>query len=143
MVKPHPPNPQITRIALGFDESKRSLRHNRYPNEGDAHERVYDVAVSGDRNIGADGRSRATVGNTVNIEEATFDNSIGQPVLDAYWKDPDFDARQRAFYYVRVLEIPTPRWTTYDGKHYKLGLPDDLPSSIQERAYTSPDWYTP
>jgi hypothetical protein len=111
--------------------------------KGDAHERVYDVAVSGDRNIGTDGRSGATVGNTVNVEEATFDNSIGQPILDAYWKDPDFDARQRAFYYARVLEIPTPRWTTYDARHFKVALPDGVPTSIQERAYTSPVWYTP
>ena len=111
--------------------------------KGDAQERIYDVAVSGDRNIGADGRSKATVGNTVNVEEATFDNSIGQPNLDAYWKDPDFDASQRAFYYVRVLEIPTPRWTTYDAKHFKVALPDGVPTSIQERAYTSPIWYTP
>jgi hypothetical protein len=111
--------------------------------KGEAHERVYDVAVTGDREIGKDGRSKATVGNTVNVKEATFDNSIGEPILDAYWQDPDFNAKQRAFYYVRVLEIPTPRWTTYDAKHYKIALPDGVPTSIQERAYTSPIWYTP
>jgi len=111
--------------------------------KGAAHEKVYDVAVSGQRKIGADGRCKTPVGNTVNVEQATFDNSIGEPVLQAYWKDPDFDAKQRAFYYVRVLEIPTPRWTTYDAKFFKVKRPDDVPASIQDRAYTSPIWYTP
>jgi hypothetical protein len=111
--------------------------------KGDAHERVYDVAVSDDRAIDADGRCKTPVGNTVNEKEATFDNSIGTPVLSGYWEDPDFDASQRAFYYVRVLEIPTPRWTTYDAKFFKVNRPDDVPVSIQERAYTSPIWYTP
>ena len=72
-----------------------------------------------------------------------FDNSIGDAILDGYWQDPDFDPGQRAFYYVRVLEIPTPRWTTFDAKHYKIALADNVPASIQERAYTSPIWYTP
>jgi hypothetical protein len=111
--------------------------------KGGAHEKVYDVAVSGQRKIGADGRCTTPVGNTVNAEQATFDNSIGKPALEAYWKDPDFDATQRAFYYVRVLEIPTPRWTTYDAKYFKVKRPDDVPVSIQDRAYTSPIWYTP
>jgi hypothetical protein len=111
--------------------------------QGAAHEKVYDVAVSGNRKINADGRCKTPVGNTVNAEQATFDNSIGEPVLAAYWKDPGFDAKQRAFYYVRVLEIPTPRWTTYDAKFFKVKRPDDVPVSIQDRAYTSPIWYTP
>ena len=111
--------------------------------EGKTHEKVYDVAVSGDRKIGADGRCKTAVGNTVNEKEAFFDNSIGAPTLQAYWQDPDFDAAQRAFYYVRVLEIPTPRWTTYDAKYFKMKRPTDVPVSIQERAYTSPIWYTP
>jgi hypothetical protein len=79
----------------------------------------------------------------VNEQLANFDNSIGEPVLSAYWEDPDFDSKQRAFYYVRVLEIPTPRWTTYDAKHFKVKRPQDVPVSIQERAYTSPIWYAP
>jgi hypothetical protein len=111
--------------------------------KGDAHERVYDVAVSGLRDIGSDGRCRTPVGNTVNEKLANFDNSIGSPSLEAYWQDPDFDASQRAFYYVRVLEIPTPRWTTYDAKFFNIERPKDVPVSIQERAYTSPIWYTP
>ena len=83
------------------------------------------------------------MGNTVNVQEATYSNLIGDPFLEAYWKDPEFDAKQRAFYYVRVLEIPTPRWTTFDAKVFGVKLPTDVPASIQERAYTSPIWYTP
>jgi hypothetical protein len=109
---------------------------------GEAHEKVYDVAVSGDRKI-ENGQCKTPVGNTVNEKDAYFDNSIGAQTLQAFWEDPDFDASQRAFYYVRVLEIPTPRWTTYDAKYYKVKRPTDEPVSIQERAYTSPIWYTP
>jgi hypothetical protein len=109
---------------------------------GQTHEQVYDVAWSGQRKPKADGKLPA-VGNTVNVQEATFDNTIGAPYLTARWKDPKFDPGQRAFYYVRVLEIPTPRWTTYDAKFFKIALPKDVPASIQERAYTSPIWYSP
>jgi len=70
-------------------------------------------------------------------------DSIGEPVLAGYWQDLQFDSKQRAFYYVRVLEIPTPRWTTYDAKFFGVERPKDVPASIQERAYTSPIWYTP
>jgi len=108
---------------------------------GETHERVYDVAVSDGRRIGADGRCRTAVGNTVNVGEATYVNSIGDPFLQAFWRDPDFDPGQRAFYYVRVLEIPTPRWTTFDAKVFGVALPEGVPTSIQERAYTSPIWY--
>ena len=114
--------------------------------DGKPQEKVYDVAWSGKnesaRKPGKDGRL-PPVGNTVNVAEASYSNSIGAPYLAAYWKDPAFDAKQRAFYYVRVLEIPTPRWTTYDAKFFKVALPKDVPASIQERAYTSPIWYTP
>jgi len=110
--------------------------------KGAVHEKVYDVAVSGDRKI-ENGRCKTPVGNTVNEKEAYYDNSIGSPTLQAFWTDPEFDANQRAFYYVRVLEIPTPRWTTYDAKYFKVKRPTDVPVSIQERAYTSPIWYTP
>lgn len=111
--------------------------------KGKAHERVYDVAVSDDRVIGKDGRCKEAVGNTVNAKEATFYNSIGAPLLSVYWQDPEFNSKQRAFYYVRVLEISTPNWTTYDAKHFGTELPDGVPVSIQDRAYTSPIWYTP
>lgn len=110
--------------------------------EGKTHEQVYDVAWSGDRKPGARGKLPA-VGNTVNVADASYTNAIGAPFLSAYWKDPEFDPKQRAFYYVRVLEIPTPRWTTYDAKIFGVKLPDDVPAAIQERAYTSPIWYNP
>ena len=109
---------------------------------GTAHEQVFELSWSGDRKVGADGKL-PPVGNTVDVEEATYDNSIGTPVLQAHWRDPDFDSDQRAFYYVRVLEIPTPRWTTIDAKVFGIKRPTDVPASIQERAYTSPIWYTP
>jgi hypothetical protein len=109
---------------------------------GKTQEKVYDVAWSGNRKPGADGKVPA-VGNTVNVDMATYSNSIGAASLMATWKDPAFDARQRAFYYVRVLEIPTPRWTTYDARFFGVARPKDVPASIQERAYTSPIWYTP
>ena len=110
---------------------------------GRLHERVYDVAVSGDRTINAEGRAYEEVGTTVDIENATYTNSIGAVELAAVWTDPDFSASERAFYYVRVLEIPTPRWTAYDAKFFDLDLPDDVPLTHQERAYTSPIWYKP
>jgi hypothetical protein len=111
--------------------------------DGETHERIYDVAVSGDREIGADGRARDLVGNTVNIDNATFTNTIGRVMLAAHWEDPEFDPEESAFYYVRVLEIPTPRWTTYDAAFYGIDRPDNVPATIQDRAYTSPIWYTP
>jgi len=110
---------------------------------GETHERIYDVAVSDGRRIGADGRARDQVGNTVDVATATFSNTIGDAMMDAHWEDPDFDPSQPAFYYVRVLEIPTPRWTTYDAAFFGIDLPDNVPATIQDRAYTSPIWYTP
>jgi len=109
---------------------------------GELHEHVYDVAWSGDRRPGSDGKL-PPVGSTVNVPNASYTNTIGAPLLLGYWKDPDFNARQRAFYYVRVIEIPTPRWTTYDAKFFGIDIPEGAPTAIQERAYTSPIWYTP
>jgi hypothetical protein len=109
---------------------------------GKTHEKVFDVAWSGGRKPGRDGKLPA-VGNTVDVKEASFTNAIGAATLQGYWKDPNFDPSQRAFYYVRVIEIPTPRWTTFDAKTLGVKLPTDVPASIQERAYTSPIWYTP
>ena len=97
--------------------------------DGKTQEKVYDLAVSDGRTIGDDGRCKAPVGNTVNVQDATYSNSIGDPFLQAYWKDPEFDAQQRAFYYVRVLEIPTPRWTTFDAKVFGVKLPTDVPAT--------------
>lgn len=110
---------------------------------GETHERVYDVVVSGDREIDADGRAREAVGSTVDVENATYSNTIGAAALDGYWQDPDFDLSEDAFYYVRVIEIPKPRWTTYDAAFYSIPLPDAVPVAVQDRAYTSPISYNP
>ncbi len=111
--------------------------------KGELHERIYDVAVSDERPIGADGRCMVAVGNTVDVENATWSNTIGAPELIAVWQDPEFDAKQRAFYYGRVIEIPTPRWTAYDAKRFGVKMSKDVPMTTTERAYTSPIWYTP
>ena len=111
--------------------------------KGKLHERIYDVAVSDGRKIGKDGRATKSVGNTVDVDSATYTNTIGDALLTAHWKDPDFDPKEHTFYYVRVLEIPTPRWTTYDAAFFKIKRPDMVPATVQDRAYTSPVWYTP
>ena len=110
--------------------------------DGDTQEKVYNIAWSDNREMDADGKL-PLVGNTVDVAQASYSNSIGEPMLFAHWQDPDFDPAQRAFYYVRVLEIPTPRWTTHDAKFFGVDLPSDVPATIQERAYTSPIWYMP
>jgi hypothetical protein len=109
---------------------------------GDRHEKVYDVVWSGDRSPGADGKL-PPVGNTVDVANATWTNSIGSAELVTVWTDPDFDASVPAVYYARVLEIPTPRWTAYEAKRFDITLPADVEMVTQERAYTSPIWYTP
>ncbi len=111
--------------------------------KGKTHEKIYDVAVSGGRKIGADGRCKTPVGSTINIADASYTNTIGDPFQAAYWADPDFDPKQKAFYYVRVIEIPTPRWTAYDAKFFNVKMPEDTKMTVQDRAYTSPIWYTP
>jgi hypothetical protein len=110
--------------------------------KGKLHEQVYDVLCSDDRKIKKH-RCAKPVGNTVDVKKATYSNSIGDALMLAYWKDPSFDSKQRAFYYVRVLEIPTPRWTTYDAAFFGVELPKGVEPTHQERAYTSPIWYTP
>jgi hypothetical protein len=109
---------------------------------GDLHEKVYDVAWSDNRQAGADGKL-PPVGNTVDIEAATWTNTIGASELATTWTDPDFDADESAFYYVRVLEIPTPRWVLYDKVRLGAHIPEHVELIHQERAYTSPIWYTP
>jgi hypothetical protein len=112
--------------------------------KGETHEQVYDV-VWGDadrRKRGPDGKV-PPVGNTVDVANATWTDTIGDPELVAVWKDPKFDPQQSAFYYARVLQIPTPRWTAYDAKYYHLTMPKEIPMVLQDRAYTSPIWYTP
>jgi hypothetical protein len=111
--------------------------------DGNTSERIYDVAVSDGRTIGPDGRCKTPVGNTVDVPNATWKNTIGDAVLLGYWRDPEFDASQRAFYYVRVIEIPSPRWTAYDAKRLGVKMPAEAPMTVTDRAYTSPIWYTP
>ncbi len=111
--------------------------------KGELQERIYDIALADGRKIDANGRAIKAVGNTVDVAQASYTNTIGDATLAAYWEDPDFSPQQRAFYYVRVLEIPTPRWTTVDAKLFKREIPEGAPASIQERAYTSPIWYSP
>ena len=111
--------------------------------EGETHERIYDVALSDGRVVGEDGRCRTPVGSTVDIKQASYTNTIGDALLAAHWQDPDFDPAEHAFYYVRVLEIPTPRWTTYDAAFFDIDRPEIVPATVQDRAYTSPIWYTP
>jgi hypothetical protein len=109
---------------------------------GKTHEKIYDVLWSDNRKPGADGKL-PRVGNTVDLATAKYTNSIGASELHGVFKDPEFDASQRAFYYARVIEIPTPRWTAYDAVRFKVKMGKEVPMSIQERAVTSPIWYTP
>jgi hypothetical protein len=109
---------------------------------GKTHEKVYDVSWSDDRKPGSDGKL-PPVGNTVDIENATWTNTIGAPELIAVWEDPDFDPAMPATYYARVIQIPTPRWTAYEAQRFQIELPEEVPMTTQERAYTSPIWYKP
>ena len=110
--------------------------------DGKTQERIYDVACSDNRSI-EKRRCNKAVGSTVDVADASYTNSIGDVMLMAHWKDPDFDPKQRAFYYVRVIEIPTPRWTAYDAKRFGITMPKEVTMTVQDRAYTSPIWYTP
>jgi hypothetical protein len=109
---------------------------------GKTQEKVYNVVWGGDRKINADGKL-PDVGNTVDVENATWTNSIGAAELIAVWEDPDFDPSLQAFYYARVIEIPIPRWTAYEAKRFGIKMSDEVPMMTTERAYTSPIWYTP
>ena len=109
---------------------------------GETQEQVYDVAWSGDRSRGSNGKL-PTVGTTVDVANANWTNTIGAPELGVVWTDPDFEPALKAVYYARVIEIPTPRWSTYDAFRFGTSLPEGAPTSTQERAYTSPIWYTP
>ena len=110
--------------------------------QGELHEKVYDVVWDGNRKPDAKGKLQA-VGSTVDLANATWTNTIGSSELITVWKDPDFDAKQRAFYYARVIEIPTPRWTAYDVQRFGVKPLPDTRMTVTERAYTSPIWYTP
>jgi hypothetical protein len=109
---------------------------------GNLQEKVYDVIWSGDRSPDANGKL-PSVGNTVDVENATWTNTIGAPELITVWEDPDFDAAEHGFYYARVIEIPTPRWTAYDAKRFSVTPLPGTKMTITDRAYTSPIWYAP
>ncbi len=110
--------------------------------KGELQEKVHDVVWGGDRQPGADGKL-PSIGSTVDLANATWTNTIGAPELISVWQDPDFDAKLKAFYYVRVIEIPTPRWTAYDAKRFGVKPLEGTRMTVTERAYTSPIWYTP
>jgi hypothetical protein len=113
------------------------------PRTGFPAEKIYEVAWSDNRKLDAKTGKLPPVGNTVDIKKATYTNNIGDSQLSVVWTDPDFDPKIKAVYYVRVLEIPTPRWSTYDAAKLGVEPPKDVPATIQERAYSSPIWYTP
>ena len=130
------------RDPIGANLDRIQIIKGWMDDDGDLHEKVYEVVWSGDRQPGADGKL-PPVGNTVDLEAANWTNTIGASELATVWTDPDFDADESAFYYVRVLEIPTPRWVLYDKVRLGAHIPDGVELIHQERAYTSPIWYTP
>ena len=134
---------QAQRDADGANLDRLQVIKGWVNRDGEMHERVFDIAVSNGRAIDPDGRCRTPVGDTVNVGEASYSNVIGTSQLMAHWRDPEFDPAQRAFYYVRVLEIPSPRWTAYDAKRLGASMPEGARMTVQDRAYTSPIWYTP
>lgn len=111
--------------------------------DGNLKERIYDVACADDRAITAKGECDGNVGNTVNEKEAIYLNNIGDAELRAVWTDPEFDPSLRAVYYARVLEIPTPTWQAHDQEFFEMEMKGEIPLTHQERAYTSPIWFTP
>ena len=130
------------RDPIGANLDRIQIVKGWLDNAGKTHEKVYDVAWSAGRMPGADGKL-PPVGNTVDIASASWTNTIGASQLAAVWTDPDFDSTESAFYYVRVIEIPTPPWYAYDAFRFSIEIPQDAPTSQQERAYTSPIWYKP
>lgn len=131
------------RDALSGNLDRIQIVKGWLESDGEMREQVYDVVWSGDRVLGSEGRL-PPIGNTVDVEKATWANTIGAPELITVWQDPDFNPAQRAFYYARVLEIPTPRWTAYDAVYYEeADFEAEVPMTLQERAYTSPIWYSP
>ena len=111
--------------------------------DGELKESIYEVAFSGQRKLDDMGKL-PSIGSTVDVVDASYTNSIGATSLDTLWEDPDFNPKERAFYYVRVLEIPTPRWSAYDVKKFALkDVNENVPMVTQERIYSSPIWYSP
>ncbi len=128
--------------ALGANLDRIQVIKGWVDADGTTHDKVFDVAWAGERQPGADGKL-PPVGNTVDLATATYRNSIGRGELATVWVDPEFDPDQRALYYARVLEIPTPRWTTFDSVRAGLPLLTDVATTVQERAWSSPIWYQP
>jgi hypothetical protein len=130
------------RDTIGANLDRIQIIKGWMDSRGKTHEKVYDVVWSGDRQPRRDGKL-PPVGNTIDVAAASWSNTIGASELLTVWTDPDFDPEESAFYYVRVLEIPTPPWYVYDAFRFGVELPEGAPTSHQERAYTSPIWYTP
>jgi hypothetical protein len=130
------------RDAIGANLDRIQIVKGWLDDDGETHEKVYDVVWSAGRERGPDGNV-PPVGNTVDVANANWTNTIGASELGTVWTDPDFDPDHAAFYYARVLEIPTPRWVVYDAFRFGTELPAGAETSHQERAYTSPIWYTP
>jgi hypothetical protein len=130
------------RDAVGANLDRIQVVKGWVGDDGKPRERIYNVAWGGERALDASG-SLPPVGNTVDIASATWTNTIGSPDLVAVWQDPDFDPGVPGFYYARVIEIPRPRWTAYDAARFGVEMPDTVPMTTQERAYTSPIWYRP
>ena len=130
------------RDAVGANLDRIQIVKGWLDSRGKSHEKVYNVAWSDGREADANG-NLPPVGNTVDIEAANWINSIGASELGTVWTDPDFDPKQSAFYYARVIEIPTPRWVVYDAFRYGTDIPEGAETVHQERAYTAPIWYTP
>lgn len=128
--------------AIGGNLDRIQIVKGWLDKDGKTQEKVYDVVWSGKRKLNSKGKLPA-IGNTVDVEKATWTNSIGSSELITVWKDPDFDPNESAFYYARVMEIPTPRWTAYDALRFDVKMDNEVPMTTQERAYTSPIWYTP
>jgi hypothetical protein len=133
----------LTKDPIGANLDRIQIIRGWLDGNGSLHEKIYDVAWSGGRKPDARTGKLPQVGNTVDVANATWTNTIGAPELITVWKDPDFDPSARAFYYARVIEIPTLRWTAYDAQRFGICMPKEVPVTTQERAYTSPIWYTP
>jgi len=134
---------RVVKDPLGANLDRVQVIKGWRTKSGELQENVYDVSLSDSRKVRWNGKVKA-VGNTVNVKDSSYINSIGDPELAVVWTDPDFNPDELAFYYLRAIEIPTPRWTAYDAKAFKIkDIPDEVPMVIQERAYSSPIWYSP